>query len=148
MIFFNIHEIKANSRLPYETIGKKVGLSRNAVKYRIKNLEKLGVIAGYKMMIDFKHFERLTYKIFIKYDNSKISQEKSLLLYLKEIPAILATTKLLGKWNLDVEVEPKDVKELQKFIIGLRNKFSIIEDYEFIQIIEDYGIDFYPNKLR
>lgn len=142
-----LSEIKANSRLPYETIGKKVKLSRNAVKYRIKNLEKFGVIAGYKMMIDFKHFDRLTYKIFIKYDNSKISQEKQLLLYLKNIPAILSTTKLLGKWNLDVEIEPENAKELQRFIIDLRNKFSIIEDYEFIQIIEDYGIDFYPNKL-
>ncbi|MBI4980585.1 Lrp/AsnC family transcriptional regulator [Candidatus Woesearchaeota archaeon] len=142
-----LSQIKANSRLPYETIGRKVRLSRNAVKYRIKNLEKSGVIAGYKTMIDFKHFDRLTYKIFIKYDNSKISQEKQLLLYLKNVPAILATTKLLGKWNLDIEIEPKNAKELQRFMIDLRNKFNIIEDYEFIQIIEDYGIDFYPNKL-
>lgn len=99
------------------------------------------------MMVDFKHFNRLSYKIFIKYDNSKISQEEKLLLYLKEIPGILATTKLLGKWNLDIEIQPTNAKELQKFIINLRNKFSIIEDYEFIQIIEDYGIDFYPDKL-
>ena len=38
-------------------------------------------------------------------------------------------------------------KELQKLIINLRNKFSIIEDYELIQIIEDFGIDFYPKKM-
>ena len=142
-----LQEIKANSRLPYETTGKKIGLTRNAVKYHIKNLEKLGIIAGYKMMIDFKHFDRLTYKVFIRYDNSKINQEKQLLLYLKQIPAILSTTKLLGKWNLDIEIEPKNAKELQKLIINLRNKFSIIEDYELIQIIEDFGIDFYPEKL-
>jgi Lrp/AsnC family leucine-responsive transcriptional regulator len=140
--------IKANSRLPYEVIGKRVGLTRNAVKYRIQNLEKTGVIAGYKMMIDFKHFGRLTYKIFIKYDNSKIEQEKAVMDYLKAKPAILSTTKHLGRWNLDIEYEPKDAKELQKFIIDLRNRFSIIESYEFIQILEDYGLDFYPNKLK
>lgn len=33
------------------------------------------------------------------------------------------------------------------FIIGLRNKFEIIEDYEIAQIIEDYGIDFFPEKV-
>ncbi len=140
--------VKANSRLSYQEIGKQAGLTRNAAKYRIKNLEEISIIAGYKMMIDFRHFNRLTYKIFIKYDNSKIEQEKALLEFLKQKPAILATTKLLGRWNLDIEFELKDAKELQQFIIDLRNRFSIIENYEFIQIIEDYGLDFYPNKLR
>ncbi len=139
--------IKSDARISYQGINKKVGLSRNAVKYRIKNLEKLGVIAGYKIMVDFKHFDRLTYKIFIKYDNSKIDQEKTLLGYLQRIPAVLSTTKHLGRWNLDIEFEPRNASELQKFIINLRNKFSLIEAYEFIQILEDYGLDFYPKKL-
>jgi Lrp/AsnC family leucine-responsive transcriptional regulator len=140
--------IKANSRLPYQAIGKQAGLTRNAVKYRIQNLEEIGIIAGHKMMIDFRHFNRLTYKIFIKYDNSRIEQEKALLDFLKQKPTILATTKLLGRWNLDIEFEPKDAKELQQFIIDLRNRFSIIENYEFIQIIEDYGLDFCPRMLK
>ncbi len=139
--------IKKNSRMPFETIGAKVGLTRNAVKYRIKNLEKLGIIAGYKMMVNFTHFDRLTYKIFIKYNNSKINQETQLLSYLKDYSGILAYIKLLGRWNLDIEIEPKNAKELQKFLISLRNKFDIIEDYELIQIIEDYGIDFFPEEL-
>ncbi|MEK6873829.1 MAG: Lrp/AsnC family transcriptional regulator [Nanoarchaeota archaeon] len=139
--------IKENSRIPFETVGAKVRLTRNAVKYRIKNLEKLGIIAGYKMMVNFIHFDRLTYKIFIKYDNSKINQETQLLSYLKDYSGILAYTKLLGIWNLDIEIEPKNAKELQKFLISLRNKFDIIKDYQFIQVIEDYGIDFFPNDL-
>lgn len=142
-----LQKIKSNSRLTYEEVGRKVGLTRNAVKYRIQNLEKKGIIAGYKMMIDFTHFNRLTYKIFIKYNNSLIEQEKSLLNYLKEIPGILSTTKHLGRWNLDIEIEPKNAKELQNFLITLRDKFDIVEDYEFIQILEDYGLDFYPNKI-
>ncbi|MBI2632752.1 Lrp/AsnC family transcriptional regulator [Candidatus Pacearchaeota archaeon] len=139
--------IKSNSRLSYEEIGRKVNLTRNTVKNRIKNLEKLGIIAGYKMMVDFKHFDRLSYKIFIKYDHSKIDQEKELLEFIQNKAGILASTKLLGKWNLDIEIQPKDAKELQKFIIELRSKFSLIESYELIQIIEDYGIDFYPDKV-
>ncbi len=136
--------IKENSRIPFETIGNKVGLTRNAVKYRIKNLEKLNIISDYKMFVNFAHFERSTYKIFIKYGNSKINHEPHLLSFLKDYSGILAYTKLLGRWNLDIEIEPKNAKELQKFLINLRNKFEIIEDYEFIQVIEDYGIDFFP----
>ncbi len=139
--------IKENSRVPFETVGTRVGLTRNAVKYRIKNLEKAGIIAGYKMMVNFTHFDRSTYKIFIKYDNSEISQEIHLLSYLKDYSGILAYTKLLGSRNLDIEIEPKNIKELQKFLINIRNKFSIIEDYEIVQIIDDYGISFFPEAL-
>jgi DNA-binding Lrp family transcriptional regulator len=143
-----LQTIKLNSRLFYEKIGKKVNLTRNAVKYRILNLEKKKIIAGYKMMVNFRHFNRLSYKIFIKYNHSKIEQEKDLLEYIKQKPGILANAKLLGRWNLDIEIQPLSAKELQKFVIELRNKFSLIEDYELIQIIEDYGIDFYPDKLK
>lgn len=140
--------IKSNSRISYEEIGRNVNLTRNAVKYRIKNLEKLGIIAGYKMMVDFKHFNKLSYKIFIKYNHAKIEQEGRLLKFIQSKSGILANTKLLGKWNLDIEIQPTDAKDLQKFIIELRSKFDLIEDYELIQIIEDYGINFYPNKLE
>ncbi|MDO8509485.1 MAG: Lrp/AsnC family transcriptional regulator [Nanoarchaeota archaeon] len=139
--------IKHNSRLSYEEIGRKVGLTRNAIKNRIENLEKQKIIKGYKMMVNFKHFNRLSYKIFIKYDHSKIEQEKELIEFVQGKEGILANTKLLGKWNLDIEIQPLDAKDLQKFVIELRSKFSLVEDYELIQIIEDYGIDFYPNKL-
>lgn len=140
--------IKYNSRLPYETVAKSVGLTRNAVKNRIKKLEEKEIIAGYKIFVDFRHFNKLSYKIFIKYNTTKLEQEKQLLEFLKNTPGDLATTKQLGRWNLDIEIHFKDSKELQQFIINLRNRFEIIEDYEFVQLIEDYGIDFYPEKLK
>lgn len=140
--------IRNDSRLSYEEIGRRVNLTRNAIKNRIKNLEKSGVIAGYKMMVNFKHFNRLSYKIFIKYDHSKIEQENELMEFIRNKNGLLASTKLLGKWNLDIEIQPADAKNLQKFIIELRSKFSLVEDYELIQIIEDYGLDFYPNQIN
>jgi len=139
--------IKHNSRVPYEIIGKKVNLTRNAVKNRILKLKEKKIIVKYKPLINFDHFNKQSFKIFVKYNNSKIEEEKELLNYLKQKTGVLATLKLLGKWNLDIEIHTKNVKELQQFIITLRNKYEIIENYEIIQLIEDYGIDFYPNKL-
>lgn len=142
-----LQEIKSNSRIPYEQISKKVNLSRNAVKARISQLEQSGIIKGYFMMVHFRHFNRLSYKIFIKYNLAKRNQEQRLHNFIQQTPGILALAVLLGKWDLDIEIQPHDAKELQKFIIDLRNKFDIIESYEIIQIIDDYGIDFYPPSL-
>ena len=139
--------IKLNSRTPYQVIGKKVDLTRNAVKRRIKKLEDSGIIAGYTILVNFNHIDKQSFKLFIKYNNQKREQEKSLLQFIKQTPGILAKLQLFGKWDLDIEVHKKDITELQEFIIELRNRFEIIEDYEIVHIIEDYGIDFYPDKL-
>ena len=41
-----------NARLGYTEIGKAIGLSRVAVRNRVENMEKKGIIKGYKTLID------------------------------------------------------------------------------------------------
>ncbi|MEK6893155.1 MAG: Lrp/AsnC family transcriptional regulator [Nanoarchaeota archaeon] len=139
--------IKNNARMTYEEISARINLTRNAVKRRILELEKKKVITGYHMMVHFQHFERLSYKIFIAYDHAYMDQERSLLDFLESRSGILAYARLLGRWNLDIELQPHNAKELQEFLIDLRNKFNIIQDCELIQIIEDFGLDFFHKKL-
>lgn len=45
-------ELEKNARATYSEIGNEVGLSRVAVKNRIENLEKNGIIQGYKTVIN------------------------------------------------------------------------------------------------
>ena len=136
--------LKDNSRISYEEVGKKVSLTRNAVKHRILELEKDKVISGYHMMVHFRDFNRLSYKIFIEYDHAHIDQEDNLLSFLESYSGVLAYARLFGRWNLDIEVQPHDAKELQELLINLRSKFNIIQNYEVIQIIEDFGLNFFP----
>lgn len=44
--------LEDNARATYSEIGEKVGLSRVAVKNRMENLEKSGIIQGYKTVIN------------------------------------------------------------------------------------------------
>ena len=44
--------LRENARLSYSEIGEKIGLSRVAVKNRVKALEEKGVIKGYHAEID------------------------------------------------------------------------------------------------
>ncbi len=142
-----LDNIKKNSRLSYLEIANKIGVTRFTVKRRIKQLEERKIIAGYRPLINFNHFDKQSFKIFIKYDYSKIDQEKKLLDEIQQTPGILNILKFMGKWNLDIEIHKKDSRELQQYIIRLRNRHEIIEDYEIVQIIDDYDIDFFPEKL-
>jgi len=143
-----LHSIKFNSRTPYEVTGKEVGLTRNAVKDRIKKLEEKGVISGYSIFVNVCHLGKQIFRIFIKYHNHKQNQEESLMQYLKQTPGIIQTIQLFGKWNLDIEIHKKDVIELQEFIIELRNKYDLIEEYEVASIISpEFKVEFFPEKL-
>ena len=47
-----LYELDFNSRQSNSKIGKKVGLHKNVVNYRIKRMEKSGIISNYYTMID------------------------------------------------------------------------------------------------
>ena len=49
-----IRMLRKNARLTYSEIGKAIGISRVAVKHRIEQLEKNGVIKGYHADIDLQ----------------------------------------------------------------------------------------------
>ena len=49
-----VQELVENARASYSEIGEKVGLTRVAVRNRMDRLEKVGVIKGYKAVIDSK----------------------------------------------------------------------------------------------
>ena len=45
--------LENNSRVSYNKIAKKVGLSKEVVLYRIRNLEKFGIIRKYITSIEY-----------------------------------------------------------------------------------------------
>ena len=43
--------LRDNGRMPFSEIGEKIGISRVAVKKRVKKLEDEGIIRGYKAVL-------------------------------------------------------------------------------------------------
>ena len=68
-----------NSRIPLTKLSKKVGLSRDAVKYRIDNYEKNGLIQGYRTLVDISKFNYDNYHLFIKLNNPSPEIEKKII---------------------------------------------------------------------
>ncbi|MEK6817249.1 MAG: winged helix-turn-helix transcriptional regulator, partial [Nanoarchaeota archaeon] len=61
-----LKEISINSRIEYKELADKIKLSANAIKYRIKNLEKSGIILGYTLSVDFRKLQYEMYNLQIK----------------------------------------------------------------------------------
>jgi len=125
-----------NSRIEYKELSKKLNLTANAIKYRIKNLEKSGTIQGYTLSFNIKEVGYDLYNLQLKLGHTR---NQELILFLKNHPNVFYYYKYVGheNWDLDVGILTKDSLELRDFILELREKFGdIIKIYDFYMIVE------------
>jgi len=135
--------MKKDSRKPYLQIGQEVGLARNAVKERIRKLEQRKIIAGNRIFLNSALLNKESYKLLLKLKGDEEGKQK-IIQFAKINKNIIYALELMGRYDLDLEIEIEDRKKLQDLIIELRNSFPTITDYEIMPLFYDSGIDFFP----
>jgi DNA-binding Lrp family transcriptional regulator len=81
-----LFQLDIDSRQSFKQIAKKVGLSREVVQYRIKQLEKQGVIKGYQTIIDMTKLGYINCRFFIKFQKDTLKDENIIIEYYKKHP--------------------------------------------------------------
>ena len=130
--------ISKNSRIEYKELAEKIKLTANAIKYRIKNLEKSGIIKGYTISIDIRKLGYEWYNIQIKLTDQK--HEKELKEFLRKNSKTIYFYKYLGheNWDIDIGIIAKNSFELRNFILELREKFGdILKIYDIYVVVEE-----------
>lgn len=139
--------ISPNSRVEYKELSKKLSLTGNAIKYRIKKLEKSGIIQGYTISVNLRKLGFELYNIQLKLKENKEQQLKQ---FLRENFNVIYFYRYLGSenWDIDVGVITKDSLELRDFILELREKFgNIIKIYDMYIILEETKGNYAPKGV-
>ena len=121
---FEILEIlRNNSRVEYIELSRKLNLTGNAIKYRIKNMENLGIIYSYTIAIDYAKLGYDFYNLQIKFSDYDFSKLKKFLVESKKVKYFY---KHLGNpdWDLDIGLVVKNSLELREFLIEIKNVFE------------------------
>ncbi|HJX50876.1 hypothetical protein A3K73_07270 [Candidatus Pacearchaeota archaeon RBG_13_36_9] len=141
-----IKQLKSDAQLTNTEIGKKLNLSRNTVKQRIKKLQDSGIILCYKLFYHPLSLGYQSYKLLMLMKNLSPQKEKDFFDFAQANPNIIFAHKDFGKWNYEFEIEIEDLIKLQKIIIELRTRFKdFIIDYELFPILHDYKISLFPD---
>jgi DNA-binding Lrp family transcriptional regulator len=122
-----LRELKANARLPLATLGRRVGLSRTAVKQRLERLERAGYILGYTTvgLDDGKRPPAVSAVLLV--DRVDRLHGANVITRLKAVPEIGECHVLTGGLDLLVEVRGagterlRDIMETVAAIDGVRN---------------------------
>ena len=142
-----LYELDLNARQTDKGIAKKVGLSREAVRYRIEKLVNLGYINYFMTLLNTMKLGFEWYRTFFKLQNVSLEKESEIIEWLKKHASWV--TKVEGKWDLNTGIFCKTVYEYRDLINEFLIKYSAyIERYEVAIVTRmwHYHRDFLINK--
>lgn len=119
-----LYQLDLDSRQSLKQIGKKVGLSREVVQYRIKQLEKKGIIKGYQTLIDITKLGYLSCRFFIKLQEDTPEQEAKIIEYYKKHPKFWWVNQIGGDRDLGIACWVKDIYEFYDIKEDMRKRFG------------------------
>ncbi len=134
-ILFHLCE---DSRTRSVDISSKIKISPDAVQYRIKKLIKNGIIAFFTMWLDRRKFGYEHYKVLLWFQYATKKDEKKLIGYCEQHPNVVYINRVIGNWDLEIDFDAKNSKEIHDLVKNLKNKFpGIIRDHTTLAILSD-----------
>ncbi len=139
-----LHILKNNARTPFLEIGRISHVNYKTVQYRIKKMEKLHVIAGYRLFFKSTELGHRAYQLILSLSNYTNPVIEDLLGYVRYDPLVTQVLITLGRGDIYLHLRAKNLEEIQRTIIKLRNTFTIIQGINVTYIFEDILIDHFP----
>ncbi|VVB79392.1 HTH-type transcriptional regulator Ptr2 [uncultured archaeon] len=120
-----IHFLSLNARESDTRIAKEVELSRAAVNYRIKRLEKEGIIRKYISWINTFQLGYNNFHIYLKLRNFTLEKQNKIINIIKQNPNIKWLVTIGWPYDLFFVMSAKDLRDLD---IKLKELYSNFEE--------------------
>lgn len=143
-----LDELAKDSRISAVEIANRLKISPDAVIKRIKNLEKAGIIEHYMVWPDNLKMNQQYFKVLVALHNINEEKEKMIVSYCQQNPNIVYIVNSLGPWQLELDIEVKDIIEFRKLMRDFLNKFAdIVSDYSALNIYEEHKYRFFDKAI-
>jgi DNA-binding Lrp family transcriptional regulator len=130
-----LYELDLNCRQSNSQIGKKVGLGRDVVAYRIKKMEEEGVIKNFYAAIDTFRLGYNVFRIYINFHYITLQKKEEIIKYFVDYENSWVVASIKSEIDLDVVIWVKDIFEFYNFLEKTLDKY---EEY-----FEKYSISIY-----
>lgn len=135
-----LESVYANAKKNVLDISDELKKPPRTVAYRLKQLEKKKIIAGYTITIDTNLIGYEYYKINVIL--SKNVENKSLIDFATQCKNSVYLDKTIGKYDFELNVEVKDKSELNEIIGQIKDKFGGIKELSMFQVEKFYKINY------
>ncbi|MBI2147119.1 Lrp/AsnC family transcriptional regulator [Candidatus Woesearchaeota archaeon] len=135
-----LQELDENARASLADLSKSVGLSRDAVRNRIKKLVDHHVILGFTPIYNppAMGYPVINY-VFIALYNPSEEQEKEFLRYLRNHKYVTYVAGIIGKWDFILDIMAENPGQFDRTLKEIRQRFhTLIKDYEVYGVLQEY----------
>jgi len=119
-----LYQLDTDCRQTNNEIGKKVGLSKQVVDYRIKRFLKEGIIPRFATVVDTYKLGFSKYKIYLSLENASKEVIKQMIDFLKSHDKTEWIATCSGRWDIIAGYIVKDIYEFNDAVKELDEKFS------------------------
>ncbi len=119
-----LYELDLNCRQSNTQIGKKVGLSKEVVTYRIQRMQKEGVITQFWTAIDTFKLGYDVFRIYIALQNLNFEKKNEIIQYFVNCKDTWVVNTAKGEVDLDVILWIKDPYEFYQFWDRTQNLYE------------------------
>jgi len=134
-----LYYLDINSREPYSQIAKKVGLSKNSVILRIKELENKGIIKGYYVYINNYKLGYQAIRVHYTFENTTPEIEKNIIDYLTDNKYTLLIARTYGDYNLSVIFMVKNIYNFYQIWQAINQRFGhYFKDKRISHYLKEY----------
>ncbi|MBL7051783.1 MAG: Lrp/AsnC family transcriptional regulator [Nanoarchaeota archaeon] len=126
-----LKELDNNPKISTSRLAKKVRLSQQVVDYRIKQLQKKGIIKQFGTIINPSVIGYEQYRILFQLKNRSEEEREKLIQYLKNNKQVYWAASTGNKWDLIIVLLVWDYNNLEDFLGNIFKKFpNLMKDYE------------------
>ena len=130
-----LNVLSKNAKMPYTEVAKKVFVSGGTVHVRMRKLEKMGVVRGTKIDIDY---DKLGYNIssYMGIYLEKSFLYKETVKSLKKIPEIVEIHAITGQYTIFIKIICKDTSHFRNFLDTVHKVKGITRTETFMSFEE------------
>ncbi len=119
-----LYQLDLDSRQPLTKIGKKVGLKKDIVSYRIKRLQDEGIITDFWTLIDAYKLGYIVFRFYLVFQYVTPAIKSKIINYLVKNKRICVVNEIIGKYDLGVFLWLRNINEFYHFWDKLLDNFG------------------------
>lgn len=136
-----IKALSDNGRLSTAQIAVITGLTERVVRYRKKQLENNGILVGYKLAINYRKLDYVFFKCLIKFQKMTREKMKEIKNYARMHPNVIHWLKVIGEWDLELELEAPSMEEFYEVANDFRVRFNdTIQTFDAALVSQEHAI--------
>ncbi len=143
-----LDELAIDSRVSSVDISGKLKISADSVIRRIKKMEKSGIIEHYMIFLNNAVMGQQYFKILISLHSMNRGKRQEMISYCHSNPNIIYIVESVGPWQMEMDVEVKNMADFRKMINDFSNKFTeVINDYSVLNVYDEYKFRLFDKKI-